>query len=193
MPQVLDDMENLEHKHAQRVFTAIADLQSYVALKHSISIIGYNAEVYLPREGKEAFPGELTPGGRVDLYGAPLLGGYDPETRTGSLYNPKDHEYLYGDEPDFIARIALLDPQGQPAIRGDAMLVNETNTAYTLKRTNGKRNYCPGDIQTYSKLLIHYGHEDLSYFVENVKTLRSPNAKAVDDEALIYLDLVIHI
>lgn len=190
----LDDMEVLDKKHAQNVITEIADLHTYVALKHSISIIGYNTEVYLPREGKrEADPQSLQPGGRVDLYGAPALGDYEPETRTGSLYNNKDHEYLYPAEPDFVARIAFLDPQPDPVTRGTEMFINETNTAYTLKRTNGKRDYCPGDIQLYSKLLVHYGHEDLSYFVNNIKVLRSPNAKSEDDEALICLDLVIHV
>ena len=194
MPQELDDMSVLQHKHAQNVITGIADLHTYVALTHAISIIGYNTEVYLPREGKrESAPETLDEGGRVDLFGAPVLGDYEPETRTGSLYNPKDHEYLYEDKPDFIARLAFLDPQDQPAQRGTELLVDETNTAYTLKRTNGKRNYCPGDIQLYSKLLVHYGHEDLSYFVQNIKTLRNPNAKNAEDEALIYLDLVIHI
>lgn len=194
MLQELDSMEVLEHKHAQNVITAVADLHTYVALKHSISIIGYNAEVFLPQEGKrEADPQSLQPGGRVDLYGAPALGDYEPETRTGSLYNYKDHEYLYPSEPDFIARIAFLDPQPDPAMRGTEMFVDETNTAYTLKRTNGHRNYCPGDIALYSKLLVHYGQEDLSYFVNNVKVLRNPNAKSEDDEALIYLDLVLHI
>lgn len=194
MPQALDDMTSLERKHAQNVIASIADLQSYVSLKHAISIIGYNAEVYLPHEGKrEAAPEELTPGGRVDLYGAPSLGDYEPETRTGSLYNTKDHEYLYSEKPDFVARIALLDPQGQPVHRGTDMMVSESNTAYTLKRTDGRRNYCPGDIALYSKILIRYGQEDLSYFVNNVKVLRNPNAKHEDTEALICLDLVIHI
>lgn len=194
MLQELDSMEVLQHKHAQNVITEIADLHTYVALKHSISIIGYNTEVYLPREGKrEADPQSLQPGGRVDLYGAPALGDYEPETRTGSLYNNKDHEYLYPAEPDFVARIAFLDPQPDPVTRGTKMFIDETNTAYTLKRTYGKRDYCPGDIQLYSKLLVHYGHEDLSYFVNNIKVLRSPNAKSEDGEALIYLDLVIHV
>lgn len=194
MPKTLDDMSTLEHKHAQNVISSIADLHTYVALKHAISIIGYNAEVFLPREGKRtSAPEELTPGGRVDLYGAPKLGDYEPETRTGSLYNNKDHEYLYPEEPDFVARVAILDPQADPVHRGTEMMVNETNTAYTLKRTDGRRNYCPGDIALYSKLLIHYGHEDLSYFVNNVKVLRNPNAKGEDAEALICLDLVIHI
>lgn len=194
MPQQLDDMEALKGKHAQNVITTIADLHTYAALKHSISIIGYNAEIYLPQEGKRTASAEtLTPGGRVDLYGAPTLGDYEPETRTGSLYNNKDHEYLYPEAPSFIARVALLDPQLQPAMRGTEMFVSESNTAYTLKRTNGKRNYCPGDIALYSKILIHYGQEDLSYFVNAIKVLRNPNAQDEDAEALIQLDLVIHI
>lgn len=225
MPSSLDDMEVLKHKHAQNVITNIADLHTYVALKHSISIIGYNTEVYLPQEGKRiADPEELTPGGRPDLYGAPILGDYEPETRTGSLYNDKDHEYLYSDTPDFLARIAFLDPQAQPVVRGTETFISEENTAYTLKWTDGEegeiedsekdlittdrpypqpisykdgkathRNYCPGDIALYSKLLIHYGGEDLSYFVKNVRVLRNPNAKLESHEALIYLDLVLHL
>ena len=42
------------------------------------------------------------------------------------------------------------------------------------------RDYCPGNIALYSKLLIHYGGEDLSYFVKNVRVLRNPNATASD-------------
>lgn len=225
MPCSLDDMEYLKGKHAQNVITNIADLHTYVALKHSISIIGYNTEVYLPREGKRIDePEELTPGGRPDLYGAPILGDYEPETRTGSLYNDKDHEYLYENTPDFIARIAFLDPQTEPPVRGTEMFLNEENTAYTLKWTDGEvgkledsdnnqlvtslpaphpisykdkkathRDYCPGNIALYSKLLIHYGGEDLSYFVKNVRVLRNPNAKLESHEALIYLDLVLHL
>lgn len=196
MPQELDSMEVLQGKHAQNVITTIADLHTYVALKHAISVIGYNAEIYLPRKGKREDPvaaAQLTPGGRVDLYGAPAEGNYETETRTGSLYNYKDHEYLYPEQPDFIARLAFLDPQDQMPVRGTEMFLDEANTAYTLKRTDGKRNYCPGDIELYSKVLVHYGDEDLSYFVNNVKVLRNPNAKSEDKEALIQLELVVHV
>lgn len=194
MPQHLDDMENLKGKHAQNVITNIADLHTYVALKHSISIIGYNAEVYLPvkSEGTENFP--IHDRGDDSIYsGMPMDGAYNPEDRTGSVYNDKDHEYRYNEEPDFIARIAFLDPQDQPVIRGKEMFIDEENTAYTLKNTNGKRDYCPGDIGLYSKILVHYGTEDLSYFVNNIRTMRNPNARMESEESLIYLDLVLHV
>lgn len=194
MPQNLDDMENLKGKHAQNVITNIADLHTYVALKHSISIIGYNAEVYLPvkSEGTENFP--IHDRGDDSIYsGMPMDGAYNQEDRTGSVYNNKDHEYRYNEEPDFIARIAFLDPQDQPVIRGKEMFIDEENTAYTLKNTSGKRNYCPGDIVLYSKILVHYGTEDLSYFVNNIRTMRNPNARMESEESLIYLDLVLHV
>lgn len=194
MPQHLDDMENLKGKHAQNVITSIADLHTYVALKHSISIIGYNAEVYLPvkSEGTENFP--IHDRGDDSIYsGMPLDGAYNQEDRTGSVYNDKDHEYRYNDEPDFIARIAFLDPQDDPVIRGKEMFIDEENTAYTLKNTSGKRNYCPGDIVLHSKILVHYGTEDLSYFVNNIRTMRNPNARMESEESLIYLDLVLHV
>lgn len=194
MPQSLDDMEVLKKKHSLNVITRIADLHTYMALKHSIAIIGYNTEVYLPvkSEGTENFP--IHDRGDDSIYnGLPLKGAYNQEDRTGSLYNDKDHEYRYSEKPDFIARIAFLDPQEQPVIRGKEMFIDEENTAYTLKNTSGHRDYCPGDIQLYSKLLIHYGTEDLSYFVKNITTLRNPNAKKESEEALIYLDLVLHL
>lgn len=194
MPQNLDDMDNLKGKHAQNVITSIADLHTYVALKHSISIIGYNAEVYLPvkSEGTENFP--IHDRGDDSIYsGMPMDGAYNQEDRTGSVYNNKDHEYRYNDEPDFIARIAFLDPQDQPVIRGKEMFLDEENTAYTLKNTSGKRDYCPGDIVLYSKILVHYGTEDLSYFVNNIRTMRNPNARMESEESLIYLDLVLHV
>lgn len=193
MPQSLDDMEYLKGKHAQNVITNIADLHVYVALKHAISIIGLNAEVYLPvaSEGTPDYP--IEDRGDQSIYsGMPFMGDYNEEDRTGSVYNDKDHEYRYNEEPDFIARIAFLDPQEQPVIRGTEMFVDEENLAYTLKNTNGHRNYCPGDIVLHSKLLVHYGAEDLSYFVKNIRTLRNPNAKKESEEALIYLDLVLH-
>ena len=200
MPRSLDDMDVLKHKHAQNVITNIADLHTYVALKHSISIIGYNAEVYLPTDGitptdppSTSTPPAIDRGDDSIYSGLPLEGTYNQEDRTGSLYNHKDHEYRYKDEPDFIARIAFLDPQEQPVIRGTEMFLDEENTAYTLKRTDGHRNYCPGDIKLYSKLLIHYGDEDLSYFVNNVRVLRNPNAHLEDVESLIYFDLVLHL
>lgn len=193
MPQSLDDMENLKVKHAQNVFTTIADLRAYVGLKHAISLIGYNAEVYLPviSTGTENYP--IHDRGDFSIYsGLPLEGAYNPEDRTGSIYNDKDHEYRYNDNPDFVARIAFLDPQEQPVIRGTEMFVNDENKAYTLKNTSGHRNYCPGDIVLHSKLLIHYGDEDLSYFVKNITVWRNPNAKKESEESLIYLDLVLH-
>ena len=200
MPKSLDDMDALKHKHAQNVITTIADLHTYVALKHSISIIGYNTEVYLPTDGitptdppSTATPPAIDRGDDSIYNGMPLEGTYNQEDRTGSVYNNKDHEYRYKDEPDFVARIAFLDPQDNPAVRGTEMFLDEENRAYTLKRTDGHRNYCPGDIQLYSKLLIHYGQEDLSYFVKGIDVLRNPNAKDEDAESLIYLDLVLHL
>lgn len=193
MPKNLDDIEFLKDRHALNVITRIADVHTYVALKHSISIIGYNTEVYLPviSEGTENFP--IHDRGDNSIYnGMPMEGAYNEEDRTGSVYNIKDHEYRYNETPDFMARIAFLDPQNQPVIRGKEMFINEENTAYTLKNTGGHRDYCPGDIVLYSKLLIHYGDEDLSYFVRNIQVLRNPNAKKESEEALIYLDLVLH-
>ena len=122
-----------------------------------------------------------------------MSGAYNQEDRTGSLYNDKDHEYRYNELPDFIARIAFLDPQSQPVIRGTEMFINEENTAYTLKNTSGHRDYCPGDIVLHSKILVPYGDEDLSYFVKNITTLRNPNAKKESEESLIILDLVLHV
>lgn len=194
MPQSLDDMGMLKEKHAQNVITKIADLHTYVALKHSISIIGYNAEVYLPviSEGTENFP--IHDRGDESIYsGLPMSGAYNQEDRTGSIYNDKDHEYRYNKIPDFIARIAFLDPQADPVNSGKTMFLDEENTAYTLKNTAGHRDYCPGEIALHSKLLIHYGEEDLSYFVKNIRALRNPNAKKESEEALIYLDLVLHV
>lgn len=200
MPRSLDDMDVLKHKHAQNVITTIADLHTYVALKHSISIIGYNTEVYLPTDGitptdppSTSTPPAIDRGDDSIYSGMPLEGTYNQEDRTGSVYNNKDHEYRYKDEPNFIARIAFLDPQDNPAVRGTEMFLDEENRAYTLKRTDGHRDYCPGDIQLYSKLLIHYGKEDLSYFVKGIDVLRNPNAKDEDAESLIYLDLVLHL
>lgn len=193
MPRNLDDMSFLSERQTLHVFTKLADTQAYAALKHSITLVGYNAEVYLPvvSEGTENFP--IHDRGDNSIYsGMPLEGAYNPEDRTGSVYNYKDHEYRYNATPDFIARIAFLDPQEQPVIRGKEMFLDEENTAYTLKNTGGHRDYCPGDIVLYSKLLVHYGDEDLSYFVNNIRTLRNPNARAESDESLIYLDLVLH-
>ena len=42
-------------------------------------------------------------------------------------------------------------------------------------------------------MYVNYGGMDLSYFVREISVLRNPNAKAVDDEALIRLELVIHV
>lgn len=194
MPKNLDDIEFLKDRHSLNVITRIADTHTYVALKHSISIIGYNTEVYLPviSEGTKDFP--IHDRGDFSIYsGMPMEGAYNEEDRTGSVYNDKDHEYRYNETPDFMARIAFLDPQNQPVIRGKEMFLNEENTAYTLKNTGGHRDYCPGDIVLHSKLLIHYGDEDLSYFVRNIQVLRNPNAKKESEEALIYLDLVLHV
>lgn len=172
--------------HSYNVITRHADFKEYVALKHLVQIQGFVTDVYLPRDG-----------------------GYDPKTRTGSIYNNKDHEYRYPDTPDFQARIAYTDPQADMFDRGDAQEVNFTNIAYTLKRLpsdiaeagkgqlrpkNSKvEKYCPGDIAQFSKLYISYGGVDLSYFVRGVTVLRNPNATAADDEALVRLELVIHI
>ena len=194
MPKNLDDIEFLKDRNALNVITNIADVHTYVALKHSISIIGYNTEVYLPviSEGTENFP--IHDRGDFSIYsGMPMEGAYNQEDRTGSVYNDKDHEYRYNETPDFMARIAFLDPQSQPVIRGKEMFLNEENKAYTLKNTGGHRDYCPGDIVLHSKLLVHYGDEDLSYFVKNINVLRNPNAKQESEEALIYLDLVLHV
>lgn len=194
MPRNLDDMDFLKSRHSLNVITRLADTQAYVALKHSITMVGYNAEIYLPvkSEGTENFP--IHDRGDDSIYsGMPLGGAYNPEDRTGSIYNDKDHEYRYNELPDFIARIAFLDPQEQPVIRGSEMFINDENTAYTLKNTGGHRDYCPGDIVLHSKLLVHYGNEDLSYFVKNIRVLRNPNAKKESEESLIILDLVLHV
>ncbi len=172
--------------HSYNVITHHADFREYIALKHLVQIQGFVTDVYLPREG-----------------------GYDPKTRTGSIYNNKDHEYRYPDKPDFQARIAYTDPQNDMFDRGDVQEVNFSNIAYTLKRLpadipeagkgqfrpkNSKiEKYCPGDIEQYAKLYVNYGGMDLSYFVREITVLRNPNAKAVDDEALIRLELVIHV
>ena len=196
MPQSLDDMEYLKGKHAQNVITNIADLHVYVALKHAISIIGLNAEVYLPviSTGTPDFPIEPRSYNDDSIYsGMPLTGAYNQEDRTGSIYNDKDHEYRYNELPDFIARIAFLNPQDDPVNSGKKMFLNDENTAYTLKNTSGHRDYCPGDIVVHSKLLVRYGEEDLSYFVKNIRVLRNPNAKKESEESLIYLDLVLHV
>jgi hypothetical protein len=89
------------------------------------------------------------------------------------------------------------------------MEVNYSNIAYTLKRlpsdipeagkgqyrpkNSSVEKYCPGDIEQYAKLYVSYGGLDLSYYVREVAVLRNPNAKAVEDEALIRLELVIHV
>lgn len=172
--------------HSYNVITRHADFREYIALKHLVQIQGFTTDVYLPRDG-----------------------GYDPRTRTGSIYNTKDHEYRYPDTPDFQARIAYTDPQGDMFDRGTQMEVSYSNIAYTLKRlptgipeagkgqyrpkNSNVEKYCPGDIAQFSKLYISYGGMDLSYFVREISVLRSPNAKAVDDEALIRLELVIHV
>ena len=194
MPRNLDDMDFLKSRNSLNVITRLADTQAYVALKHSITMVGYNAEIYLPvkSEGTEDFP--IHDRGDDSIYnGMPMSGAYNQEDRTGSLYNDKDHEYRYNELPDFIARIAFLDPQSQPVIRGTEMFINEENTAYTLKNTSGHRDYCPGDIVLHSKILVRYGDEDLSYFVKNITTLRNPNAKKESEESLIILDLVLHV
>lgn len=168
--------------HSYNVITKHADFKEYIALKHLVQIQGYVTDVYLPIE--EA---------------------YDPKTRTGSIYNSKDHEYRYADTPNFQARIAYTDPQTDMFDRGDVQEVNYTNIAYTLKRVSSKDvgpgqfkpgqsdKYCPGNIEQFSKLYISYGGMDLSYFVRQITVLRNPNAKNVDDEALIRLELVIHV
>ena len=172
--------------HSYNVITRHADFREYIALKHLVQIQGYTTDVYLPRDAE-----------------------YDPETRTGSIYNSKDHEYRYPDEPDFQARIAYTDPQADMFDHGTKMEVNYTNIAYTLKklpadippagpgqyRPDNSRieKYCPGDIEHFSKLYVHYSALDLSYYVREISVLRNPNAKAVEDEALIRLELVIHV
>ena len=172
--------------HSYNVITRHADFREYIALKHLVQVQGFVTDVYLPREAQ-----------------------YDPRTRTGSVYNSKDHEYRYPDEPDFQARIAYTDPQTDMFDRGDTMEVNYANIAYTLKRLpeglpdagkgqyrpdNSKiEKYCPGDIEQYAKLYVNFGQMDLSYFVRQIEVLRNPNAKSPSDEALIKLELVIHI
>ena len=172
--------------HSYNVITRHADFREYIVLKHLVQIQGFITEVYLPRNGE-----------------------YDPRTRTGSIYNNKDHEYRYPEKPDFKARIAYLDPQNDMFDRGTKMEVNYTNVAYTLKLLppdmppagpgqfrpdNSKiEKYCPGDIAQFSKLYVDYGQMDLSYFVRQVSVLRNPNAKGVPDEAVIRLELVIHV
>lgn len=152
--------------HSYNVITKHADFKEYVALKHLVQIQGYITDVYLP-----------------------VAGGYDPRTRTGSIYNSKDHEYRYKDEPDFQARIAYTDPQADMFDRGHVQEVNYTNIAYTLKN----HKFCPGDVAQFSKLYVSYGGMDLCYFVRQVTVLRNPNAKDVDAEALIRLELTIHV
>ena len=170
--------------HSYNVITKHADFKEYIALKHLVQIQGYVTDVYLP-----------------------IKGDYDPRTRTGSIYNSKDHEYRYADKPDFQARIAYTDPQTDMFDRGRVMEVNYTNIAYTLKllppdiapagpgqyRPKYADKYCPGDIVQFSKLYVHYGSQDLSYFVRQITVIRNPNAKSVDDEALIRLEMVIHV
>lgn len=168
--------------HSYNVITKHADFKEYIALKHLVQIQGYVTDVYLPIDD-----------------------AYDPATRTGSIYNSKDHEYRYADTPDFQARIAYTDPQSDMFDHGDGQEVNYTNIAYTLKRTppttGGPGQYtpkqadkfCPGEIKQFSKLYVNYGGMDLSYFVRGITVLRNPNAKDVDAEALIRLELVIHV
>lgn len=171
--------------HSYNVITKHADFMEYIALKHLVQIQGYVTDVYLPVKEE-----------------------YDPRTRTGSVYNSKDHEYRYKDTPDFQARIAYTDPQTAMFDHGDAMEVNYANIAYTLKklpdgiepagpgqyRPKYADKYCPGEILQFSKLHVNYGNgQDLSYFVREIDALRNPNAKSVHDEALIRLELVIHI
>lgn len=172
--------------HSYNVITRHADFREYIALKHLVQIQGFTTDVYLPRKAE-----------------------YDPKTRTGSIYNSKDHEYRYPEEPDFQARIAYTDPQNDMFDRGKQMEVNYTNIAYTLKslpldipeagpgqfrpKKASVERYCPGDIAQFSKLFVSYGGMDLSYFVRQITVLRNPNAKAPADEALIRLELVIHV
>ena len=153
--------------HSLKVITDTADLVEYVSLKHSIKIMGYDTQVFLP-----------------------IKGDYDPESREGSIYNQDDHEYRYSESPSFIARLAYGNPQESTITRGTEMIVNKTNIAYTLKNNAA---FCPGDIVQYSKLLVNYGGEDLSYFVHAVTVLRNPNAGSESDEALIKLELVMHV
>lgn len=170
--------------HSYNVITRHADFREYIALKHLVQIQGYVTDVYLPVD---------------DMY--------DPSSRTGSIYNNKDHEYRYNEEPDFQARIAFTDPQADLFDRGDVQEVDYSNIAYTLKRIptdapapgagqfrpGNVDKYCPGDIPQYAKLHVAYGGMDLCYFVREVSVLRNPNAKSVTDEALIRLDLVVHV
>ena len=170
--------------HSYNVITKHADFKEYIALKHLVQIQGYLTDVYLP-----------------------VKGGYDPKTRTGSVYNSKDHEYRYNDTPDFQARIAYTDPQTDMFDHGNVMDVNYTNIAYTLRtlppdiempgpgqyRPKSVSKYCPGDIAQFSKLYVRHGMHDLSYFVREVTVLRNPNAKSPEDNALIRLELVIHV
>ena len=172
--------------HSYNVITRHADFREYIALRHLVQIQGYVTDVYLPRREE-----------------------YDPRTRTGSVYNSKDHEYCYPDTPDFQARIAYTDPQADMLDRGDGMEVNYSNIAYTLKRmpldvpeagpgqyrprNDRIEKYCPGDIEQFAKLFVSYGEVGLSYFVREITVLRNPNAKSTADEALIRLELVIHV
>lgn len=170
--------------HSYNVITKHADFKEYIALKHLVQLQGYDTDVYLPV--KET---------------------YDPKTRTGSIYNSKDHEYRYASKPDFQARIAYTDPQADMFDRGTKMEVDYVNIAYTLKtlppnlpaegpgqyRPKQADKYCPGDIAQFSKLYVNHGGHDLSYFVRQITVLRNPNAKSGKDEALIRLELVIHI
>lgn len=170
--------------HSYNVITRHADFKEYIALKHLVQIQGYTTDVYLPIDS-----------------------AYDPKTRTGSIYNSKDHEYRYADTPDFKARIAYTNPQSDMFNNGDVMDVNYTNVAYTLKHLpsdippagpgqyRGKYvdKYCPGTIKQFSKLYINNGMHDLSYFVRQISVLRNPNAKSGEDDALIRLELVIHV
>jgi hypothetical protein len=173
MPLDIDNSTNLPD-HMLDVFTSLADLQAYVSLKHAITIMGFNVDVYLPQEstGTQAHP--LHDRGDGSLYsGEPYIGAYNP---------------------DFTARIALTNPQGEPVVRGTEVFVNEQNKAYTLKNTTGaRRNYCPGDIALHSKLVIAYGGSTLNYFVDDIHVLRNPNASSESDESMIFLDLDMHV
>ena len=193
MPLDIDNSSNLPD-HALDVFTSLADLQAYISLKHAIAIMGFNVDVYLPHESIGTPASPLHDRGDGSLYsGEPYIGAYNPDDRTGSVYNKKDHAFRYPTTPDFTARIALTNPQGEPVVRGTEVFVNEQNKAYTLKNTTGARNYCPGDIAVNSKLVIAYGGSTLNYFVDAIHVLRNPNASSESDESMIFLDLDMHV
>ena len=108
MPLDIDNSANLPD-HALDVFTSLADLQAYVSLKHAITIMGFNVDVYLPQESTGTQANPLHDRGDGSLYsGEPYVGAYNPDDRTGSVYNEKEHAYRYPATPDFTARIKKL-------------------------------------------------------------------------------------